>query len=1433
MKIKLTSNIEHRTPNAQCRARPFHSKLEVECSLLNVSDSPYFRPSPFALQPSRQRGFALVITLILLSVTLIMAVAFLAISRRERGSVVTSTDTATARYAADAALANAEAQIMSSALATTNPYINNLLVSTNFINTAGFSRLAGANPTNVNYDFRLNGAALSVNDFLQNVANLQLLPRAPVYVPTNNLGSSEFRFYLDLNRDGKFEDSGMVTNLDNTGAGLGTTSFEMGDPQWIGVLERPDAPHGPNNKFLARYAFIALPAGSTLDLNAIHNEAISQTVNPAANGQDGYFRNQGVGSWEINLAAFLTDLNPNEWDTVASPYNYQETLPTPFANTGFAFQDALSLLSYRYNFNYNFLAPVGGTGGAVPPGLFTASTFFSPFQNNIDYYSRGGLMTTLRGTNFFPTITVSWAGADNTNHYFALMSDLFDPNKVEYQVTPPGFIERLNQASTNISTFDRYTFYRLLSQLGTDSSPESGKMNLNYDNLDRGITPRTRAFTGPVSLTNFMVWTPLAFFTNAADRMLRLYSTNWFQANPPNYLFTYFGFTNIAGYYTNNPGQYFYINGSGITINYDRNGFGLTNVPLFGMTNQIPALSLTNIPAYVNGRYVYSSAVHRALQLAANIYDASTNSFYPSVFRPLFRKDQFGNIFVIGYTNLNSGNIPNTVSSQNDIQLSVPFDAVTIAALSPGQNIIVSPMDNIYGVPWIIGAKKNLPNFNEFSMQDVVQCTRLLQVTRPNTNSLPTATNQMYLFSVTNSLGVEFWNSYTNGYSNQVQVVVNDYLNMQMVLSNGPTILTFPFGWANPSIFGLNTFTNVTTIWPGRSFVLPLNTNVSYLPNSQYDFFNKQFDYVGNNPNPSFQSITPNSFANLPQMLLQVTNRLQAFMLDGTGTHVIDYVSFAGPQSTRNLNSEIFNTNTAVLSLDSQYTNLVWSTALDNSTSTGNPLGIDTQMGISDGSIGYDQTYWKSPPQQVGTPQAEIDGFRHFLNPRYASLYSTPSAYLPYTTNLAVQAPYAPTVATYEYTSWQANDPLVHYMQSDLYFTGSDPQNGSSTIQTGVHQAPVTLSAPLPLLPDLGRVNARYQPWGATTPTVGTGISQQNYDENAFNLAFKDPLMSQSDNWNFPTNKYPTVGWLGRVHRGTPWQTVYLKAHNILAEINPVNPAYGNVGTNTWAIWTGNTANPVDAANSAPVQDRLLFDLFTTAINDNATRGQLSVNVAANPADPAAGLAAWSALFSGMVALTNTTTFPLGSPLTYLPVTIQPAGPAGMNSTLGKLVQGINDTRTNFVNPDGVKGAFEHIGDIMSVLQLTEASPFLNTNSIILNGKVINGSQQLLYGISDEMYEWLPQQTLSMLSCSTAPRYVIYCYGQALKPAPNGMVTSGTILPGGLNPFGMVTNYQVVAETATRAVVQFQPVVVTNSVTGLIQTNYSATIEQFNPLPPD
>ncbi len=239
--------------------------------------------SQFAIRNSQsaERGIALVITLILLSVTLVMALAFLAVSRREGASVTTNTDSTTARLAADSALAQAEVQVIATMLATSNSFNYGLLVSTNFINTFGYDNAAGANPTNVNYDYTTGGGSLTGNEPLQNLANLFYSPRPPVFVITNQqTGAREFRYYLDLNRNGRPEASGWVTNLDGFLNGLGTTNFQMGDPQWIGVLERPDTTYGPDNKFLSRYAFIALPVGNALDLNYIHNQAITRTVDP-------------------------------------------------------------------------------------------------------------------------------------------------------------------------------------------------------------------------------------------------------------------------------------------------------------------------------------------------------------------------------------------------------------------------------------------------------------------------------------------------------------------------------------------------------------------------------------------------------------------------------------------------------------------------------------------------------------------------------------------------------------------------------------------------------------------------------------------------------------------------------------------------------------------------------------------------------------------------------------------------------------------------------------------------------------------------------------------------------------------------------------------------------------------------------------------------
>ena len=121
-----------------------------------------------------------------------MAIAFLALSRRERGAVTTVTDTASARLAADAALANAEGQIMANALATTNPYNFGLLVSTNYINPVGFNR----HWRNFNErqlllcEWELPSPATT---FLQNLANLYYSPRPPVFIsPTTIRPAARF-----------------------------------------------------------------------------------------------------------------------------------------------------------------------------------------------------------------------------------------------------------------------------------------------------------------------------------------------------------------------------------------------------------------------------------------------------------------------------------------------------------------------------------------------------------------------------------------------------------------------------------------------------------------------------------------------------------------------------------------------------------------------------------------------------------------------------------------------------------------------------------------------------------------------------------------------------------------------------------------------------------------------------------------------------------------------------------------------------------------------------------------------------------------------------------------------------------------------------------------------------------------------------------------
>jgi hypothetical protein len=488
----------------------------------------------------------------------------------------------------------------------------------------------------------------------------------------------------------------------------------------------------------------------------------------------------------------------------------------------------------------------------------------------------------------------------------------------------------------------------------------------------------------------------------------------------------------------------------------------------------------------------------------------------------------------------------------------------------------------------------------------------------------------------------------------------------------------------------------------------------------------------------------------------------------GSGGRVVDYVQLNRLDTHRDLSDELSRLKTRKMQLP------IWGINLNTRTefwmpSLTLPEGVLHQIRISLDANLTDNTDWTDNGLPPDTKAAAIANFVGFM-------------YNPTIESNSTQVPFTPTAKIRQMIKWEANDPLVHYLVDDLNYLDSSTND--------IVQPP---NAIFPLVTSsLWKLNERYSPWGGNGPK--TGGTEFGVDPNMYNIALKDPLVRSSDDWDFPTSKFPNIGWLGRVHRYTPWQTAYLKSADIL-----------RTSFSAWQKWSG-SANPVIASNIAPFNDRRLFDLFTASVNENASRGRLSVNQT--------NLAAWSAVLSGVIVLSN-------SPAGLTNVFISPAGvysPLAL-PPVAQIVQGINLTRTNMaLFPNQV---FKNLGDILATPQLSDASPFLITNSLQTFGAG---------GISDAVMERIPQQIMGLLTFSHTPRFVVYSYGQTLHPADHSIQTAGGTF------FGLCTNYQITAETATRAVIRVE---------GSPDPRYATTpdnfgnkypprivVEQFNVLPP-
>ena len=1219
-----------------------------------------------------RKGVALVVTLLLLSVITFLAVAFLALSRRDRQSVAISIIQTESKYLAETAAARAQAEIFGFVAAKGNLGSAPLMVSRTYQNQAGFDP-GVSSFDNVNWDRTITGGALSEPNRLQMLTNLFFDPRLPVFVQTNaSLGAPrDFRFYLDFNRNGRFDTNGVIGNLDASGNTIGSYNA-VGDPEWIGVLEKPQFGHSKTNRAVGRFAFVVLPATMSLDVNRMHNYSKGNYQGgglPATMGSDGFLRNQGVGSFELNLAAFLKDLNTN----VYLPLDYEYFNSVAVNNRGRAFDDANSILRYRYGRNANNQLSVRSILGAngvtniqndLVDGYAKAPVLAPPFSSGID----------------LDDATQPWPGSPSTN-VFTDVQEFFNSSK-----SRAAFVQGLQ--GTNNSTYDRYTFYRLLSQMGVASEPETGgKINLNYLN-----DPAVNA-VGQV-LTN---WSPIAFFTNVADRLIRdaVKGTNRF---------------------------------AGRLI---PNGFSITNIPVYPTNHYTPAL-------------------HRLLQLSANLYEATRPNPRPVVFRPLLFKE--GNLVRIsGYQVEYGTNILDQGRVQNRV-----FDLGTIATNSSVGQAGLNVDRVAYGIPMIIGARKGLPNLNEVALLSRVAIQRKLQVTKIQPGTLPVRTNQMLIFGITNQFAIEAWNPYTNAYqptANKLKIIGN----YQPVFS-----LTNSLGivrGADSLFLGANTLpqrfaVNLDSGWAGTRFVLPLIAETLRISNSVYYVTNNQFL-----PAQGYTNLWASGLAT-PDMHLNVAYRLQFAIVDATAVDpttgqpgvILDYVSLDGLGFSTNILAML---NDQALGSPGNNSPSFWATN-----------GIQSQMDISLGNVSQlpPQYQWNDALGIVSQRQKEIDAFRVFCGLRPISGLATNPAVAP---SIAWKAPFDVVDSLNMVSVYSANDPLVHYTTADL--TEPTIANPIRLARTLPGSPSITVTNSGSSLVTMGKLNVRYRPWGnkrfpGTTKALQDTVSSD--PDFVANVLYKDPLIRQADDWDFPTNKLAGVGQIGRVHRGTPWQTIYLKSWP-----DPKDK---------WLTWAG-------YAESHPTNDWKLVDTFTTTFSDAANTGLLSVN------QP--DIASWSALLSGVVVISNNLPAidEFGPAPRFEAYTIEPS-----SSGLQSIVTNLHFFRTN----QAPSGMFTKVGDILRVPQMTLESPFLN-----------KAPGQIASGISDAAYEWIPRQTLSLLTIGK-PRYMIYAYGQALKPAERSIVFN-------TGYENMVTNYQVMGEYVTRSLIRLE---------GSI-TNPVVVLEKFDVLP--
>ncbi len=1166
------------------------------------------------------QGMVLIVALIMLAMVTFMVVAFLAYARVDRSSVAMSMRETNARFLVEATQSRVQAKMNS---------VMNGVIGT-FANGAEASQNVDGNGTTREYT-------------LGELTGLKKDARPPVYVDLDGDGKyDEFRYFLNLNQDVNATDGAVYQP---------TTPEEIGDPHWIGVLEDSNRTHGPDNRFVARYAYLVVPTDRQLDINRVHNK--NKSI-PREHGAypEGYQRLNGNACWEMNLAGGLAMIDPKmftygeyvqqgdrssfgtafqyaggshfELPIYAGLWNYRYPKNTVDLNLNTIAQDRtnhrefIDLLDFLkepglrdvfgevdnpidYQYLYNYFRKNGQGGRAfydmlgsitthkavsptnhlspqtmkpilgMPPtekllinGFFADDDFHNP-DNSPTYFGRISLNATKFEVNEAVGTDVAEVIVFDENHGLTTGQNVFfrgGSAGVEslllqtgpggrFQVWEPGYGRELY---VEVLDSKRVTLWDVPVRPGNPMvyPANSHKVRFQAWQLDEGKLVRD-ALGRPVHVRDLSAFPEKFYLYLSYDPLAKK-------------------FTQLASLMLQNAmvrtGEKFHIGSD-------------PSLVLFDNEDAATDFGANNIQIYPPSENNFTPEVQRLLQVALNLaevyspdteYDltgdrvADLKLAWPLVFRPIISHEAGDKVFIAGWRRVGRGmpinfsNAPWWTESYN-LPASVPPN-LPDAPISPigwlgelPDRPVIDPAP-IPPVPVYGSGTARFPLLIGVNKRTQVQLGGQGKIW-PSVNELSASVSM----KVDHASGAP-----TAGL--RVRVELRD--NLYAILYNVDGLNT----GLKPRLLVKGTISGTLN---GTAFTQPLDCN-QYLSGradkSRFPFFNLIVPML---------PLAPNGIRLLPPGISADPSRCASWKVDNL-TLKADVVILCRDPNYPTL-ERMVDISRVNFSADLPPQWEPWQASRKYKSGEQTETGGQRYYARRDHeSFDFAADYereWKPAIWNVNETfnQDEIIRCRNAAdgkNRLYRCLrqHTTPNGgvFLPTLTAPNGQPLWAPYVGeTYE-MSWQVNDPLVNGMSRDYALVHPLVKNNAHPLQP-----PYILyhGRNGRALNNLGFENYVYRPWNvADTRNLPTPNYSRPWADSYDHISLKDPGIFSEQSWMFPhkdTGGIETLGWLGLVHRGTPWQTVYLKskpADQLL--VQSIDPVTGVITAGTVPFfWQG------------------------------------------------------------------------------------------------------------------------------------------------------------------------------------------------------------------------------------------------------------------------